>query len=136
MTAHLSLKIKISENEIKDYNTDEIIRNLRDLSWGLTQTHLDFELVEQKLLSGFQNLMSQDEFIKYQAETLAYLNINHPDYAILASRVLVQRLHEITTPDLITYANNLVNFEEKGKRICSLLNDETYGVFMNHSERL
>jgi hypothetical protein len=80
--------------------------------------------------------MAYDEFIKYQAETLAYLNINHPDYAILASRVLVQRLHETTSPDLVTYAKGLVNFEEKGGRVCSLLNDETFNVFMTHSERL
>jgi hypothetical protein len=65
---------------------------------------------------------------------LAYLNINHPDYAILASRVLVQRLHEVTTSDLLSYAQNLVNFEEKGGRTCSLLNDETFKVFTDHAQ--
>lgn len=88
--------------------------------------YLDFDLVEQKILSGFQNNIPLDDFIKYQAETLAYLNINHPDYAILASWILVQSLHEQTKDDLLEYANNLVNFEEKGGRICSLLNEETY----------
>ncbi len=116
----------MSDSETRDYNTQEVIRNLQSLSWGLNLKYLDFDLVEQKLLSGFQNNMSYEDFIKYQAETLAYLNINHPDYAVLAARVLVQRLHEITTEDVLVYAKNLVSFEEKGGRQCSLLNDETY----------
>lgn len=46
MTTHLKLLLKVSDTETKEYNTDEVIRNLKDLSWGLDLRHLDFDLVE------------------------------------------------------------------------------------------
>lgn len=77
--------------------------------------------------------MSKEEFIKYQAETLAYLNLTHPDYALLAARVLVQDLHSNTFEKVEDYADNIYNFSEKGNRKCNLLSDETYWVFKNFS---
>ena len=65
MTTHQRLLIKMSETETKDYNSEEVIRNLQNLSWGLNLKYLDFDLVEQKLLSGFQNNMNYEDFIKY-----------------------------------------------------------------------
>lgn len=80
--------------------------------------------------------MTKEEFIKYQAETLAYLNLSHPDYALLAAWVLVQDLHNNTLEDIEQYADNIYNFQEKGNRRCNLLNDETYWVFKNFSKQL
>ena len=80
--------------------------------------------------------MSMEDFIKYQAETLAYLNLVHPDYALLAARVLVQDLHLNTFDSVEEYADNIYDFHEKGNRKCNLLSDETYRVFKNFSKEL
>lgn len=70
------------------------------------------------------------------AETLAYLNINHPDYAILASRVVVKNLHKKTYSDLLAYAKNITNFTDPAGRVCNLLNEETLKVFIDHHKEL
>ena len=80
--------------------------------------------------------MIHSEFIKFQAETLAYLNLTHPDYAILSARVLVQDLHKNTHDCVEAYADNLYQFKEKGDRICSILGEETYQVFKKHAKQL
>lgn len=67
--------IKLSGNQLRNYNSADIIENLKTLSYDLDLKYLDFELVEQKILDGFSNKMDIDKFITYQAETLAYLNL-------------------------------------------------------------
>lgn len=67
---------------------------------------------------------------------MAYLNLTHPDYALLAARVLVQELHKETFDDVEAYADNIYNFHEKGNRKCNLLSDETYRVFKNFNRQL
>jgi len=80
--------------------------------------------------------MTTDAFIRYLEETIGYLNIKHPDYSILAARVVIYDLHKKTHDSLLDYVNELVNFEDNTKRICSLINDETYQVFVDHHQEL
>ena len=120
------IRVLLGNGEHEDHQVADLIDNLRALSFDLSTQHLDFALVEQKLVQGFSANMSRDDFIKYQAETLAYLNLTHPDYALLAARVLVQELHRTTESDLERFADSIYNFSEKGNRKCNLLNDQTY----------
>ena len=106
------------------------------LSFDLDEWYLDFNLVESKITAGLSDNMNKTDFINYQAETLAYLNINHPDYAKLACWVLIQELHKNTFDNLSDYVNNLYQFKEKGDWICSLLNEETYQCFKRNINQL
>lgn len=114
MNTRQSVRLKLDNDQYKEIHIQDILANLRNLCWGLNEAHFDFNLIEQKLLQGISSNMSKEEFIKYQAETLAYLNLVHPDYALLAARVLVQDLHEQTFDDVEKYADNIYNFSEKG----------------------
>lgn len=89
MNTRQSVKIKLDNDQYREIHIQDILSNLRNLCWDLNPAHFDFGLIEQKLIQGFSSNMTMEEFVKYQAETLAYLNLVHPDYAILAARVLV-----------------------------------------------
>lgn len=45
------------------------------------------------------NGITTEEIDKLLAETCAYFNMIHPDYSILAARILVSRLHKHTNED-------------------------------------
>ena len=46
------------------------------------------------------------------AETSAYLNILHPDFGKLASRVAVTKLHKETSDEFIDIIRNLYHYTE------------------------
>lgn len=58
--------------------------------------YVDPGLVAQKVVQGMYNGVSTSELDNLAAETAAYMNIDHPDYAKLAARVSVSNLHKET----------------------------------------
>jgi len=46
------------------------------------------------------------------AETAAYLNILHPDFGKLASRIAVTKLHKETSDKFLDIISNLYNYTE------------------------
>lgn len=70
------------------------------------------------------------------AETAAYLSIVHPDYSILANRIVVKNLHDTTFDDIRDTANKLYNCKDKAGRNASLLCDKTYKVIMDNADKI
>lgn len=77
---------------------DKITKRLRSLCKGLNTDYVDPGRVAQKVVQGMYNGVSTAELDNLAAETAAYLNIDHPDYARLAARVSVSNLHKETNP--------------------------------------
>lgn len=93
-----------SKGEKIPYDSGKLIENLKTLSQDLDHSNFNFEEVEQRVREGVSNNMTTEQFCKYLSETLAYLNIEHPDYSYLAARIVVQRLHKKTFDSLKEYA--------------------------------
>ena len=55
------------------------------------------------------------------AETIAYLNILHPDYGKLAARVAVSKLHKETSENFIDVIENLHHYTEDISKLDTLL---------------
>jgi len=72
----------------------KIRQRLENKSDGLNMEFLNFDVVEQKVLSGIFNGITTVELDNLSAETCAYMNIIHPDYSKLAARIAVSNLHK------------------------------------------
>ena len=48
----------------------------------------------------------------------------------------IKRLHKNTNENLVDYVNKLQNYTDISNRQCSILNDETYKIFLDHAEKL
>ena len=70
------------------------------------------------------------------AETAAYLSIVHPDYSILANRIVVKNLHETTFDDIRDTANALYACKDKAGRKAPLLCDKTYKVILDNADKI
>lgn len=86
-------KLVKPNGELEEYSSVKLIAFLKKLSYNLSSL-LDLVMVEEKISKGISNNMSMEQFNRYLAETLAYMNINHPDYSILSARVIVYTLHK------------------------------------------
>jgi ribonucleoside-diphosphate reductase subunit M1 len=116
-------------------NLETLKNNLTELSKNLS-SKVDMELIMSKVTSGFSAKMTQNEMTDLISETIAYMNMLHPDYSLLAARVLAQELHGNTFDKIEDYAQLLYSFEGKSGRKHSLLAEETFRVMVEKKDFL
>jgi ribonucleoside-diphosphate reductase alpha subunit len=75
---------------------DKITARLDALMWDLDKDHVFPELVAQKINSTLFPGVKTSEVDELAAEAAGYMIPKHPDYAILAARILVSNLHKQT----------------------------------------
>lgn len=62
--------------------------------------------------------------------------IVHPDFSILANRIVVQNLHDSTMEDITEVAKLLMSVKDKAGRPAQLLSDDTFKVIMEHGDKI
>ena len=73
----------------------------------------------------------------FLAETVAYLTMDHPDYAILAGRIAVSSLHKQTVKCFSKVVTSLYEYiDTKTGRHSKLIADEVYEIVMKNKEQL
>lgn len=66
------------------------------------------------------------------AETCAYMNIVHPSYTYLASKIAVNNLHKSTEDDYQKVAEKLRSHTDKSGRLAPLLAEDVYQIMMKN----
>ncbi len=120
----------------QEYSSEKILKFLKVMKKGLAEEFLDEKMIEDKLKKGVSPNMTTVQLIKYLAETIAYMNILHPDFSILAARVTMSGIHKQTTTEVLEYAKTIYDFVDFSGRKCSLLNDKTFKVFEKYHKEL
>jgi hypothetical protein len=77
---------------------DKITARISRLCKGLDERYIDPVLVAQKVVQGMYSGVTTSELDTLAAETCAYMNTEHPDYARLAARISVSNLQRDTSP--------------------------------------
>ena len=74
---------------------DKITSRIDKLAYGLSEL-VDPVLITQKVIGGVYPGVTTIELDTLAAETAASFTTRHPDYAILAARIVVSNLHKQT----------------------------------------
>ncbi|MCO5553900.1 hypothetical protein L7F22_007426 [Adiantum nelumboides] len=116
---------------------DKITARLKKLSYGLNAEHCDPVLVAQKVCAGVYKGVTTSQLDELAAQTAAALTANHPDYALLAARIVVSNLHKNTKKsfsETIKLMYNHVN--EKSGLKSPLIADDVFDIVMKNAHRL
>ncbi|XWS24937.1 hypothetical protein CRYUN_Cryun27aG0027600 [Craigia yunnanensis] len=116
---------------------DKLTSTLKKLSNGLSKDHCDPALVAQKVYSGVYEGVTTTQLAELAAETAAALTANHPDYALLATRIAVSNLHKSTRKsfsDTVQIMYNYVN--KKSGKVAPLIADDVYEIIMKNAAQL
>jgi ribonucleoside-diphosphate reductase alpha chain len=90
---------------------DQILQRIRKLSDGLE--HVNPDLVAQKVCSQLSDNVKTSELDEFAAETCAMMQSKyHPNYGMLAARILVDNHHKNTPPSLIECVEMLHHEDE------------------------
>ena len=115
---------------------DKITARIVKMCYGLDPL-VSPEAVAMKVIEGLFDGVTTTQLDNLAAEVAAAKTIDHPDYALLASRIAVSNLHKETKKTFSDVMTDLYNYiDPKTGERASLLSDEVYEVINENKERL
>ena len=115
---------------------DKITARISKMSYGLDPL-VSPETIAIKVIEGIYDGVTTVVLDNLAAETAASKTIEHPDYALLASRISVSNLHKNTKKSFSETMEDLYRFvDPKTNLKAPLLADDVYEVIMANSDKL
>jgi ribonucleoside-diphosphate reductase alpha chain len=115
---------------------DKITARIVKMCYGLDPL-VSPEAVAMKVIEGLFDGVSTTELDNLAAEVAAAKTIDHPDYALLASRIAVSNLHKETKKTFSEVMHDMYHYvDNKTNEPASLLADDVYQIIMDNKEVL
>jgi ribonucleoside-diphosphate reductase alpha chain len=115
---------------------DKITARIVKMCYGLDPL-VTPELVAMKVIEGIYDGVSTSDLDNLAAEVAAAKTIDHPDYALLASRIAVSNLHKETKKTFSEVMFDLYHYiDPKTGLKASLLAEDVYNVIMENKDTL
>ena len=115
---------------------DKITARIIKMCYGLDPL-VSPEAVAMKVIEGIYDGVTTTVLDNLAAEVAAAKTIDHPDYALLASRIAVSNLHKETKKSFSDVMEDLYKYiDPKTGQRASLIADDVYEVISNNREVL
>ncbi len=115
---------------------DKITARIVKMCYGLDPL-VSPEAVAMKVIEGLFDGVTTTQLDNLAAEVAAAKTIDHPDYALLASRIAVSNLHKETKKSFTEVMTDLYTYiDPKTGENASLLADDVYQIMQDNKERL
>lgn len=115
---------------------DKITARIIKMCYGLDPL-VSPEAVAMKVIEGIYDGVSTTDLDNLAAEVAAAKTIDHPDYALLASRIAVSNLHKETKKSFTEVMEDLYSYvDPKTNQNASLIAEDVYQVIKENSDML
>ncbi len=115
---------------------DKITARIIKMCYGLDPL-VSPEAVAMKVIEGIYDGVSTTDLDNLAAEVAAAKTIDHPDYALLASRIAVSNLHKETKKTFSEVIEDLHRYvDPKTNQNASLIADDVYRIVMDNKDTL
>jgi ribonucleoside-diphosphate reductase alpha chain len=115
---------------------DKITARIVKMCYGLDPL-VSPEAVAMKVIEGLFDGVTTTQLDNLAAEVAAAKTIDHPDYALLASRIAVSNLHKETKKTFSEVMADLYTYiDPKTGENAALLADDVYNIIQENKERL
>jgi ribonucleoside-diphosphate reductase alpha chain len=115
---------------------DKITARIKKLCYGLNALVVP-EKVAMRVIEGLYDGVTTSELDNLAAEVAATNTISHPDYALLASRIVVSNLHKNTKKSFTDTMEDLYNYiDPKTNQPAPLLSDDVFNAIKENAEVL
>lgn len=115
---------------------DKITARIIKMCYGLDPL-VSPEAVAMKVIEGIYDGVTTSDLDTLAAEVAAAKTIDHPDYALLASRIAVSNLHKETKKTFSETMEDLYTYiDPKTNESASLLADDVYQIILDNKDLL
>ncbi|CEP08349.1 hypothetical protein [Parasitella parasitica] len=116
---------------------DKITSRIAKLCYGLNEEFVIPAQISQKVVSGVYQGITTVELDNLAAETAAYMTTSHPDFAVLAARIVISNLQKETDDKFSTVIQKLYHHvHPKLKQPNPLISQELYNVVMTNADKI
>merc|ERR1712038_1674279 len=116
---------------------DKITSRIEKLCYGLASEYLDIPAITLKVINGLYPGVTTVELDNLAAEMAATMTTKHPDYAVLAARIVVSNLHKETKKQFSEVIEDLFSMkhEQTGVPI-PMISEKYYRIVKANADRL
>ena len=116
---------------------DKVLERLRKLSYGLETSHVYCEAVAQKTIEGIYNGVTTTELDTLASEIAASKSVDHPDYSILASRIIMDNIHKNVELNFSKNSKLLFDYvDPKTDEHAPLISKEVYDIIQENESKI
>ena len=116
---------------------DKVLLRLEKLSYGLDTDHVSVGDVARKTISGLYDGVHTSELDNLSAEIAASMSITHPDYSLLASRIVVSNIHKMVERKFSKNVELLYNHKDpKTGEPAPMIADDVYQIIKDNADEL
>jgi len=115
---------------------DKITSRIQKLCYGLDMDYIDPPAITLKVISGLYPGVTTVELDNLAAEIAATMTTKHPDYAILAARIVVANLHKETKKVFSEVMKDLFEMTSSHGKPTPMISEFHYNIIQKHADRL
>ena len=131
------MKVLKRDNTFENISFDKVLRRIRKLcEEGRRLTDVLPDEIAQRVCSRIYDGVKTSELDELAAQMCASLVTVHPDYGVLASRIVVSNHHKNTSPSFSETISILYGATDVNKQVNPLISNELYDIVRAHKEKL
>ena len=113
---------------------DKILKRLKAL--GKNELSVNYTSLVQKIIDRLYNKISTILIDELTAQQCASLATTHPDYGILASRILISNHHKNTNHDMYKVSKKLYDFKDVHGVHHPIISKEQFNIVKNYKQKI
>lgn len=121
------------DNSKEEVSFDKILYRLQKLSKNL---NVNVHEVAQKVCSRIHNNVKTYELDEFASQLCSSMMLEHPDYGILASRLVISNHHKQTSPSFSEAMTMLYNNYDSENNHSPIVSEKFYNVVIKNREKL
>ena len=122
------------DGKTENISFDKILKRLKAL--GKNELNVNYTSLVQKVIDRLYNKISTSLIDELTAQQCASLATTHPDYGILASRILISNHHKNTNEDIYAVATQLYEFKDVHGVHHPIISEDQFKVILDHYQEI
>jgi len=135
MNSSIEMRVQKRNGQLENIEFDKILNRVKKLGQE-ANIHINYQSLVMKVIEQLYDTIPTTKIDELAAEQCAALSTNHPDYASLASRIVVSNHHKNTDASFSHVIKTLYNFKNNKGEHKPLISQTLYDFVDKHSDTL
>lgn len=131
-----TMKVIKRNGQSEEVSFDKVTSRLRYLCQMSPKLRIDPIYISQKVCAQIFNGVNTSDLDELSAQTCTSNITVHPDYGLLASRLIISNNHKLTSPSFSETIYLLYNNRDIHNKQCPLVSNEVYKTVMTNKDKL
>lgn len=115
---------------------DKILKRIKTLGQEKSKLHVNYTSLCQKIIDQLYDDITTQEIDELTAQQCASLATTHPDYGLLASRILISNHHKMVDENYLNVVEKLYNNTDVHNIRSPIISEELYKIVKSNHETI